>query len=885
MQERANNMVKEILLLHHTHTDIGYTSPQPVIFELHKRYIEKAIDLVEKNSKNPITSKFKWNCEVTGITLDWWQNTTNSYRDKFLKFHKRGLIDVAGVKWHMTPLMDHQMLIDNLEPLKILRKEGMKINYAMDCDINGVPWGMVDALHDFGIKGFSMAINEFYGHALKPWPSGFYWQSKSGKKILAYNGPIYGATASAFLRIPFGIKETKKAIKNMHKNLKKIDYSHDFFMAQITNINHHDNAPPHAEITPFLKSWNKDKNNIPIRMVTITEFFERLSKQKKLPTMSGDWSDWWNFGAGSTPNETRISAEGQRALRRANILNIFNGKKSNNIRRKNLEESAKKSLGLYAEHTWGADRSINKPNSDETTMQWVMKKVLPYEGLSIARMLRRDGIENLASEMGGEGPTTIAFNSLPFKIKSYVKIPRFDKDYSYAKEIKDMDKKKSHLDFFDMKRWNDREIDLIRQDKENSIQRQDMTMPEISDDLINYVPIEVDAFSAVKIKSRKIKKGTDLKIKGQEIKNKYLKIIFEKKGGIKKIIAQNKDFILNNSNYRFGIPVLEYPKSKSRNEIFRPINVGQLGWGSSWNNKWKNIQKSGKFNKRTFSKFTNYLKVDESFTMNNNDEVVVEYKLFSNSETLKINVEIMKQPDSNPHALYLPMTVNTGKNPKFHSETAGATVELDKDNLPFSNKHFVTTQNWVSYHGEDGGVTIATKDCPLWLVGGLNYGKFDKNHNVDRSYKMVTPWLYNNYWNTNFLADQSGRIKFEFAINFEKPINLTNRIQNIMKFVHEPITHDYIDRGKHKLDKIKLFDVKSKNLYLTDASREKNISRLFVLNYSSEKEVLKLSSNYIKIKKVTEENLNSKLLKKIKNSKGSYEISFKPNEWKVIRIE
>ena len=106
-----------------------------------------------------------------------------------------------------------------------------------------------------------------------------------------------------------------------------------------------------------------------------------------------------------------------------------------------------------------------------------------------------------------------------------------------------------------------------------------------------------------------------------------------------------------------------------------------------------------------------------------------------------------------------------------------------------------------------------------------------------------------------------------------------------MPYIHEPITHDYIDRGKDKVDKIKFFNITSKNLYITDASREKNISRLYILNYSSSNEKMKLSPNFIKFKKVYEENLNNKILKKITSKKGVFEIVFKPNEWKVIRIE
>ena len=879
-------MIKEILLLHHTHTDIGYTSPQPVIFEIHKRFIEQAIDLAEQEQYNKKLNQFKWTCEVTGMTLDWWRNTTNQYRKKFLKLHYKGLIDVAGVKWHMTPLMDHQMLIDNLEPLNILRKEGMRINYAMDCDVNGVPWGMADALIDHGIKGFSMAINEFYGHALRPWPRGFYWKTPTNKKILSYNGPIYGATASHFLKIPFGIEEAKKAISAMPKYLKGFDYPYDFFMAQITNQPHHDNAPPNPEIVPFLKKWNDDDKNIPIRMVTISEFFEKLSKQKNIETMSGDWSDWWNFGAGSTPNETRLNSAGQKALRQSNIINLITHKKPNQIRRESLEEKAKHSLGLYAEHTWGADRSINKPQSDETRMQWVLKQVLAYEGLSIARMLRRDGMEKIAKTMGGNKSTTIAFNTLPFKIKTHIKVPKFQGNYSYLEEMKTLSKeaKLDFEDFEDIDRWNNREIDLIRQEKSNSIHRQDMTMSEIDSGLVNWVPIEIDALSVKKVKNSKILFPNDLDIKGNKIKNKFITIIFNKKEGIKEIVSSNHNFVLNNKEFSFGVPVLEFPKSNTRNEIFKPVKFGSLSWATSWNNKWNNVHKTGKLRKRVFLKKDNYIIVTEQYDLPNKDKFNIKYQLFSNTNNLNISIEIEKTANAKPHALYFPLTINTGDNPSCDFETAGATIKLDRDHLPFSCKHFITTQNWISYHGKNAGITVATKDCPLWTVGGLNYGKFDKENNVERKYQMISPWLYNNYWNTNFLADQSDTIKFDFTINFEKPKKLMERIKNIMPYIFEPVTHHYMERGLDKAESLKLINIKSKNIYITDIKKQKMKSQIYFINYSSKSEMMNISSNIIKFNKIEILNLQGKKIESIKPTKGNFYINFKPHEWKIISI-
>ena len=137
--------------------------------------------------------------------------------------------------------------------------------------------------------------------------------------------------------------------------------------------------------------------------------------------MRGDWTDWWNFGSGSTAHETASPLEGQRHLDEAAGLDAWH--KDGSARRPRLLDTARKSPRALCRAHLGRRPLGVAAGSPETRTQLLLKVALAPEGASLGRMFRRDGLERLARHAGGEEPRLLVYNPHPFPVRRSLRLP------------------------------------------------------------------------------------------------------------------------------------------------------------------------------------------------------------------------------------------------------------------------------------------------------------------------------------------------------------------------------------------------------------------------------------------------------------------------------
>ena len=224
-------------------------------------------------------------------------------------------------------------------------------------------------------------------------------------------------------------------------------------------------------------------------------------------------------------------------------------------------------------------------------------------------------------------------------------------------------------------------------------------------------------------------------------------------------------------------------------------------WHRSWDTKWKAVRDAGTLTGTRAIVDRGRAELGQIFTLPNGDRAEVIYRLTAETSALEVIVIVDKKPLAEPHGLYLPLSAALSEKWQCEFETAGAAVRLDDEQLPYSSRGYITAQRWIRISDAKRSLTVACPDAPLWQVGGYTFGRHeDPDGGVAREQPALIAWLTNNYWMTNFQADQGGRLRFRFALLPAEATRLREGIKDALAYVRPLAAHVYADRGeiRHK---------------------------------------------------------------------------------------
>ena len=390
--------IREVLVLHHSHLDVGYTHSQPVVWEMHREFIDQALGLLEQTADWPVDSRPRWTCEVTAPLLRWLATAEPSSVDRLLDLVSQGRLGVSAMLYNTTSLCSAETLCRQLAPVVGLRRSlGARIATVNQHDVNGVPWPLVDLMIDAGIELLTMAVNIDHGHFVTPRPGVFFWEAPSGRRLVVMNGSPYTMFDQLVWTWEGSVERMGEGLDRFCERLSRSGWPHDFVYLTSTNPPEAwDNSPPNPRVAALIREWNASGRQPPIRYVTPEDLLARLRRipPDSLPALKGDWTDYWSFGPGSAAYETAVSRKARWTLEDAELLAAGRGAPQPPAARRVAEE-AWDNLALYCEHTWTSwDPS---PDNASARTQSCLKAGYAHRSRELARYLLVDELETLAS--------------------------------------------------------------------------------------------------------------------------------------------------------------------------------------------------------------------------------------------------------------------------------------------------------------------------------------------------------------------------------------------------------------------------------------------------------------------------------------------------------
>lgn len=747
--------IRQILLIGHTHHDVGYTNSPRLIDELHAEVVGEVLRLAADGPQAG-PDALRWTFEVARPVLRFLARADDRARAELRRLVDAGRVSVTGGALNMTQLPSEWEFDTAYDALSALREAGIRVRTEQHGDVNGIAWGTVDGMRRAGIERLVMALNPDHGRPPFTQPTGFWWQGVAGERVFVWLSTHYGFGEE------WGIvdADTERAERRIREFIEALeardDYPYDTAMVHAGN----DNRWPTALFTEVVRVWNARHPERPMRTATVDEALDVLQAQagaagEAVPTVRGEWSDWWSHGHGSTAREVAVYREARAfalsgaatfALARlrgdgAPAMATVMGYRRGPVRLRSDAEIERdlarvdEQLLLFGEHTWGSWETYSKPFSNLSHSHWNAKAAMAYEAYDWARDLAIEGVFRLAAS-GGPAAGAEPAGAPPADLDAGHRDPvTAGHDAPPA------------------------EVLLVVNPTER--ERTEPVSAEIGGARRVRAVATVPAFGAVALPVPCAAPASATREADEVAFDGWRVVVDAARGGLRSLVTpQGRELVDGAVPHGFSAIVTETVEAGSDHPMvtrspkdFHPDFPGPVF----------EVDHAMGQETATVVEHGDTLEVSWRSTPRGLPEATTTLVLHRGIPTVELEVALVKPESFGPESIFVAFPfagAGTGAAPEFLLETAGAVYAAGEEQLPDTSQDWFSIQHAIGVNTDDGGILWTTADAPLVQLGGFHTGRWARR--LQPTGGHVNSWLMNNLHFTNFQARQEGTRRYRY---------------------------------------------------------------------------------------------------------------------------
>lgn len=741
----------EIFIVQHSHIDLGFTDRQEVIADYHRQFVRQAIEMALSPAQKHrgADCRFKYTIEGFWSLEQFLRTASPRERRNLVRCLKSGLIECTAGYFHLTELLDTEVLRSTFQPAqRFAKREGLPLVACMSCDVNGFSWAFSELLAEAGVRYLSTNINVHHGGVplggpLKP----FYWETPSGRRVLTWNGLAYHRanvmglmgyyapdTDLGFPGVNVPPKHGYEDIRDISfaerkllptlAHLESTGYPYDF-LPLMGNAVYTDNGPAGDQYCDLIRQWNaKHGDRVHIQTATLAEFFQHLERTvPSIPTYRGEWTDWWSEGVAATPMDTLLFRNAQRTRHLVTLLDP-----QHRVISPERIEGIDQSLALYAEHTFGySDTSSHSSLTHQVFSRKTARAIQADElaGQALVEVLRVRG----EGELSARRPFAYkVINPLNQPVRAAVQLPvDYWEEPFIAKGVRVVDPSGTALPC---------QVEPAPRGR------------------VVLTRVELAARGELSLRLEPGSQAAAPAGTPNGFSNDYYRVLWDDPRGIFSLVdASTGNELLKADGGGMGCPVYQiFPKGNRGSAAGFGFTSRKIPADEVTVGRCTAVKRARTGAVREQWEFT--------YEVPGTQGCVLSATFYRELPQIELSVRVVKTDVTDPEGLYVlfPFQVQDGI---WHLDKPGGPIRPGIDQLPGSCCDYYCLQAGAALVGKPGGIAWTTLDAPLVQVGKLRLWNYSTS--IEPTGPIYS-WLTNNKWETNFRLTCGGRYEFRYVL-------------------------------------------------------------------------------------------------------------------------